>query len=49
MPSLGQNLFGSNTPDIDSAETREWLDALGYLGGTPFDRGAEHGLCRRDC
>ena len=28
MPSLGQNLFGSNTPDIDSAETREWLDAL---------------------
>ena len=28
MPSLGQNLFGSNAADIDSAETREWLDAL---------------------
>jgi pyruvate dehydrogenase E1 component len=28
MSATGQQLFGSNAPDIDSAETREWLDAL---------------------
>ena len=28
MSATGQQLFGSNAPDIDRAETREWLDAL---------------------
>ncbi len=28
MSKTGQQLFGSQAPDIDEAETREWLDAL---------------------